>query len=424
MRVAPAIQENFKFRIPEVIVSRLKNGIEVHALGKGPEEVMRLDAVIMAGRPWEKVRLASRSTVRMLREGTKRKTGELISNRLDFLGANLSISENLDFALVTLSGLSKDYIELVEIFSELILEPTFPEKELETWKNQGLQKLAMDLADPDSLTYRGITESVFGKNHVYGYNSSEEDYKSLQVDQLKEHYLRTFTPSRTRIFFYFPEKNIPLLMDALESNLGSWKSKSTGLIEPNVLLGFEPIFKEKLIILPDSVQTSIKLAKHLFPRNHPDYPKFFMMNIIFGGYFGSRLMTNIREKKGYTYSIYSTMDTFLYDGFFYISTDVDHKYKKATLRAVIKEIELLKNEPVELEELRMAKNYLFGNMLNALDGPFQTLDFYKSLILDNLSSEIFQQWTQILSETSPLEIKEMANKYFSDNHWHTWIAGK
>ena len=159
-------------------------------------------------------------------------------------------------------------------------------------------------------------------------------------------------------------------------------------------------------------QCALKTGRHLFNKNHPDHAAFFMLNVIFGGYFGSRLMMSIREEKGYTYDISSNIDQYLHDGCFYVSTEASPEYVDPILREVHHQMDILCQEKVGDKELDMVKNYLMGTFLNMLDGPMNISSVMKSMILTDKTPEYFINFSQDLVNMSNERIMEVAQKYF------------
>jgi predicted Zn-dependent peptidase len=151
----------------------------------------------------------------------------------------------------------------------------------------------------------------------------------------------------------------------------------------------------------------------LFPnRHHPDFAPMVVLNTLFGGYFGSRLMSNIREDKGFTYGIYSSLTPYKHGGAITIHTEAGRDVLDAALKEVYYEMELLRTEEVDEEELLLVKNYLLGNLLGDLDGPFSILQRWRTLILNGFTVEHFNRNISIYKSITPKELKALAEKYF------------
>jgi predicted Zn-dependent peptidase len=174
---------------------------------------------------------------------------------------------------------------------------------------------------------------------------------------------------------------------------------------------------------PDSLQTAIKIGRRAFGRKHPDFNGLFVLNTILGGYFGSRLMTQIREKKGFTYNIYSTLDAYLDDGCLYIATEVDTVNAAATVRAIFSEMKKLREKPLPELELEMVRNYLLGMLLNGLDGPLNTSDLVRGMVVEALPWASFSQMVETIRTITPEELKSLAQRYFKAEDFWTVTAG-
>ena len=348
---------------------------------------MKLEVVFFAGRPFEDKRLVSRATSGLLKEGTESYTSAQMAEKVDFYGGTLSVPFGLDTSNIILYSLSRHFENLLPLLAEVVLTPSFPEDELSTFIQNNRHRLQIDLSKTDVVAYRKVTEYIFGKDHPYGYNSLPETYESLAREDLIRHYQKNYSSKNCEIFLSgkVTSQDISLLNRYLGKGMNDAPKPS-------------PIFKttnatpQKIKIShPESVQTAIRIGCQLFNRNHPDYNDWFVLNTILGGYFGSRLMANIREDKGYTYNIFSTLDTMNYGGCFYIGTEVGNELADVTLKEIYKEMWLLQEEPVTDEELSMVKNYLLGNMLTMLDGPFNIMDIIKTTTLEQLSEDSFPQ---------------------------------
>ena len=174
------------------------------------------------------------------------------------------------------------------------------------------------------------------------------------------------------------------------------------------------------VSLPNSLQSGIRVGRRLFSRRHPDFNGVFVLNTILGGYFGSRLMTNIREKKGFTYNIYSTADAMLHDGCLYIATEVNADKAAATLRAIFSEMKKLREKPVSDDELDMVRNYLLGMLLNGLDGPMNISDVVRNLLVEGLPLSAFDELVQAVRSIRPEDIQALAQQYLQPEDF--WVV--
>lgn len=416
---APLIKQVQNIHLPFPNKYILDNGIPVYEINKGTQDIIKIELVFTAGRPYESKKLAARSTASLIKEGTNKYSSSEISEKVDFYGGTLSTPYNLDTSNIVLYSLNRHLDELLPITAELIKYPEFPQDELDTYIKQSKQKLQVDLQKNDVVAYREITEYIFGKDHPYGYNSIPETYESLNREDLFNHHSQNYTKEGCMIFI--SGKSTPGIIKKLNEHFG--RGLYTG--EPSILTfpGRVPPAQNVKIDHPDSLQTAIRIGRRLFNRKHEDYNAMYLVNTILGGYFGSRLMTNIRENKGFTYNIYSSLDTMYRDGCFYIGTEVSNDLVDATKEEIYKELYLLQTQPVEREELEMVRNYLLGNLLTMLDGPFNTGEMIKTIISEGLSPQALELLVEKIKTISPDEIQHIAQKYFKKEDLWEVVVG-
>ncbi len=413
-KTAPPLREIQNIKWHKNKAHTLHNGIPLYEVNIGTQDILKFDILLNAGRWQESKQLVSRTTARLMREGTTNRSSAEIAETIDFYGGTLRIGSSLDMTSVSLFCLSKHFDRLLELTHEILTSPSFPEKELNNFMQNAKQQLRLESTKSDVLAYRKITEMMFGSHHPYGYNSSVEAYNELTRADLFEHFNTHFHSGNCKIMISgkTTEKTIEKI-DSLfghrfkEGTRRSFEHQPTP--EPN---------KSYEAALPDSVQSAIRIGFPFVGRKHPDYHSFYVLNTLFGGYFGSRLMTNIREDKGYTYGIYSTIDSMLNGSYFYIATETSHKFAGPTEQEILKEIRSFKSTPVSNEELSRCRNYLLGNILSSLDGPINVAGLNKMLILENLDFGYMERLVQKIKTIDQKELMALANKYFDEDTFY------
>ncbi|MCB0634762.1 MAG: insulinase family protein [Lewinella sp.] len=409
--------DHLELPMPDIV--HLDNGIPVYVTSMGTQDVIRLEIVFDAGRPFEKKRLASRATAALLKEGTERHNAAELAETLDFFGASLSQPFHLDTGNLVLYCLLRQFEEVLPLFTEMLDCPVFPEDELQSFIRRNQKSLKTDLAKTDVVAYRTITEKIFGEDHPYGYNSSVETYGQLERSDLLAHFERCYGIDNCRIFL--SGKVNKDVIRALNHHLG--QLSRTGKPISNSMEVTAPATGFCKIDHPESVQTAVRIGSRLFNRHHPDYSGFFVLNTILGGYFGSRLMANIREEKGYTYNIYSMLDAMHYDGCFYVGTEVGNEFVGDTLKQIYQEMEDLREEPVDEEELSMVRNYLMGNFLTMLDGPFNVSEVVRTQVMEGLPMDYFENMTEKVRTITAAELQSLAQRYFRrEDMWEVVVG--
>ncbi len=420
-KIPPAIHEVRDIQLPLPVLHHLDNGIRVYETQLGTQDIMKIDVVFMCGRPEETKKLTSRAASRLLREGTASRNAFQIADDIEFFAGTLQTPVQLDTASVGLYCMTKHFASLIPILAEVIHQPTYPEKELRTWANNNIERLKIELTKNETLAYRKITETIFGSQTAYGYSSVPEDYNALTRNDVAEYHDRYFTADNCIIFL--SGKTDAAHIALTNKYFGQMTTKrNAGIIQSYSDLTTIP---QKIKIKnDDTLQAAIRIGKRIGSRkSNPDYFGFMMLNTILGGYFGSRLMLNIREKKGYTYNIYSSADTYKHDGYFYISSEVGNKHVNKALKEIYIELERLQNDLVGDDELKMVKNYLLGNSLNMVDGPFAVGEVVRGCILDDVPFSVFNNFIQTISTVTPDDLRRLAQKYFNRADMTEIVAG-
>lgn len=410
-KISPRINEIRKVDVPEIRLDYLDNGIPVTIINLGTEDIVKMEVVHRAGRSFEHKKLTSKATAFLLKEGCGTWNAASFAEKFDFYGAGLKTTGNMDFVYSTLFTLGRHFPKVVPFMAEMYKTPHFSDDELHNFKQVYIQKLKEELTKNEVVSYRIITEEIFGPNHPYGYNSLPADYESLGREDIVRHFNDGFGVDNMDIFL--SGKITDEIIKQVNQSFGSLNKSSIpkSYTPAEERQGHICIEKPSL----NQHQAAVKIGRKLFGRTHPDQTPFFMLNTILGGYFGSRLMTSIREEKGYTYDIASSMDQMLYDGCFYISTDVSGNYLDATLKEVYEQMDRLCQDKVGDKELKMVKNYLTGNFLNMIDGPLNVSTVAKTLKLVNLPFTAFEDWLEGIIQTDAEHIREVAQRYLLKN---------
>ena len=389
---------------------RLENGAGLYDLRLGNQEILKIEWLFDAGRFYEIKPLASRIAAQQLKSGVEGYNADKLADFFDFYGAKLKIYDDFDNTCVRLYCLTKHLPTLLPLLYEILLHPIYDAKELEQFCSRNKQTLKLELQKNDVLAYRCFTELLFGEKHPYGYNSIPEFYDAINRDDLFEHHQRCYHAGGCKVIV--SGKTNDSIIDLIRQfTLKLPRGKTAAEIKVpefpnNVPLQFvQPAAK-------DSAQASIRIGCRMFDKKHPDYHAFSFVNSLLGGYFGARLMQNLREDKGYTYSIYSSMETMQNGGYFYIYTDVNTDVKDAALAEIYHELERLQHEPVPEEELNMLKNYSLGMFLNSVDGVFNVSSVIRELIEEDIPYDFFEDAVEKTKAIAAEEVMEIAQKYF------------
>jgi len=419
----PDITDAVKFQLslPPYQKISLQNGVEVFLMDMGTVDTLMMNVVFYAGNCFEEQNLIAPATNFMLKNGTRSKNAYEINEYFEYYGSYLNRSAGHETAELTLHCMKKNFNELLPLVAELITDSVFPEEELQIYKKNMQQRLQVNLRKNDFIAGRLIERYLFGANHPYGRYSSMEDYEVLQIAGLRDFYNKYYLGGRCLIFIAGP---LPADIETLvESNFGSLPLGGSEK-PPLPLTALEPEKEKKFRITNDSesVQGAIRIARNFPNRHHPDFQKMQVLNNILGGYFGSRLMANIREDKGYTYGIHSYLMNLTQESALMISTEAGKEVTEETIKETYLEMKRLCDEPVTEKELKTTRNFLIGTLLGDLDGPFQVAGRWKSLILNGLTDEYFYNGIETIKKIKPAELQELANKYLNPSDFYELVV--
>lgn len=395
----------------------LKNGIPFFELKAGAQPVLRLEFFIHAGSKYQSKVLQAGFTASQLSEGTKSFNAKQIADRLEYFGAFTQAETEDEYMVFTLHCLSKNFKDVWPVIKEIILSPVFPEQELKTAIKNGKQKLSVNLNKVEFIARREFSHTLFG-NHPYGKKAELVDYDNLTVADLQSYYKNYFNSGNCTIIASgnFDESVEKLMNEEFE--LPDEKTDFPSFRFENIL----PI--KKMIPKAGSVQNGIRMGKILFNRTHPDFLGVNVLNTLLGGYFGSRLMANIREDKGFTYGIGSALAGFHDTGVFLIATEVGSEVCKDALKEIYKEIDLLRNEKASDEELKLVKNYMLGSFLRNSDGPFAMADRFKTIHFSGLDYSYYDRYFETVNTITSERIQELAVKYFDPESMTEVVVGE
>ncbi len=416
--VAPPFQKISKINIRQPKKILFSNGLEFYTFNTSPQPVLKLDLIFRAGKWFEKNNGISFFTGKMLSEGVPGLNSAQIATTFDKYGAQLEISPGFDFLSLSVYCLSKHLKHLLPLINQIISEPLFPEKELNTLKNIQQQTLRVNNEKTNYVAGKKFRESLFGSIHPYGRILSETNINHI---------------SRNEVNHFFDEyiKNKPFTIIAsggYEADVINLISDHLGNVKITVRNDFSPIpvsGNQKDVVIRDDkrTQTSIQTGKLSIPMIHTDYHGLLILNEILGGYFGSRLMKNIREEKGLTYGIYSSLVNWKRSSYFVIAADVKKELCTKVVTEIKKEIIRLNESLVGSDELDTVKNYLLGQIQASVNTPFALAHLFKNLLINELTYTYYDNLIRTIEEITSEDIRMLANRYLSTDDMVTVSVG-
>jgi zinc protease len=421
-KLAPDFKTIDKINIQHAVSHTLDNGIKVYTIDSGSQELTKVEFLFKAGMYYQSQPLLASATNNLLETGTKNYSANELSDKIDFFGSFFECSVEQDFASLALFSLNRYLDESLHFVEDIIKNPTFPKDEFDIYLSNKKQKHLVNTEKVSVLARRRFSELVFGEQHPYGRDVKTDDFDRLTIAKVKEFYHTFYHSGNCSIIA--SGKLSDNLIDVLNSFFGKepWGQVQQVPV-PKVALDTSKQQKH-FIEKQDAIQSAVKVGRLLFNKKDPDYFKFQVLNTILGGYFGSRLMANIREDKGYTYGIGSGLASLVNAGYFFISTEVGVDVTNDTLKEIYKEIAILREELVDAEELETVRNYILGQFLRSVDGPYSLADKFKAIWEFDMGYDYFEKYFEAVKTITPEEIKSMANKYLQEKDLIELVVGK
>jgi zinc protease len=406
--IAPSFTRSIDFELitPEELT--LPNGAKVFFVSGGTQSVIRVEIILKAGRWFESVWGASHFSSQLLSKGTSGKNSFEIAQIFDQYGAHFEISPGLDVVSIALYTLSKNLPPTLALVRELLEDSVFPEKELTLSKNIYLQNLKVNNEKTSFQAAKLFRKKLFGENHPYGKELEAEDVTTLTTEHLREHYTslgKDFTLIVSGKIDDAARQNIIDAFGRLPYRVVADKQIASDIV--NTL--HERISKK------GSIQSSIRMGRKAIARSHADYASVLFLSHILGGYFGSRLMKNIREDKGLSYGIYASLHTLQQDNYTVIGADVNNENLDLTFEEIRKELKRLRTELIDAEELEIARNHFIGSLQAEITTPFAHADKIKNIFLFNLPQNYYQKLINTIDGIQSEELIGIAAQYFTED---------
>ncbi|MBA3972173.1 MAG: insulinase family protein [Bacteroidetes bacterium] len=421
-KVSPAFKTVDKIEMIRATEIRLTNKIPVYSINAGSQDLIRIEFLFSAGMYQQKMTLQAATVNAMLEEGTSKMNAAQIADAVDYYGAFLEVGVSQDSASVVLYTLNKHLKATLPVVEDVIKNATFPQNELDTHLTNKKQKFYVNNQKVANVARKRFSELIFGENHPYGISVKEADFDAINKEHLNTFYKTFYRANSCKIIIAGKiEADVyPLLEDHFGGN--DWTSDND-LKRPAVAIR-SVSEKEQLVFKEDALQSAIRIGKIMFNKNHPDFQPLQVLNTAFGGYFGSRLMSNIREDKGYTYGIGSGIASLQNSGYFFISTEVGVDVCKNAVKEIYFEMDRLRNDLIPADELELVKNYLLGTFLRSVDGPFAMADRFKGIMEYGLSYDYFDKYIATIKGITASELRGLAQTYFDRDSMIELVVGK
>ncbi len=355
----------------------------------------------------------------LLSEGTTNRTKKEIDDAIDFIGATLSTGATSVFG----SSLSRHKETLLDLMSDVLLNPSFPEAELQRMITQSISGLATVPSDAGAMAQNVATRMVYGPDHPYGEVITEESLKNISVEQIREYYQTYFRPNVAYLVIV-GDISVDEAREVASRYFGSWKPAEV----PTHTYPVPKAPEGRKVAFADRAGAVQSLVRVTYPvelqPGSPDAIRASVMNAVLGGgAFSGRLMQNLREDKGYTYGAGSSLSSDRIIGRFIAGTEVRNNVTDSTLTEIFYEMERLIREPVSEKDLELTKNYMIGTFARSLENPRTIANFALNIARYDLPEDYYATYLEKLNAVSPEEIQQMAAKYLTPDQAIVVVAG-
>ena len=401
---APPSQLSSDYSLARPEIFKLSGGKDLFAFRDLQQEAVKLELIFSSGK-WHESKLGvSHFTAHMLSKGTTKKNSFQIAEGLDSLGAQWEVAPGFDFTYLSLFSLRKNLLTSLRIIIELLEGPSFDEGELRLLKEISAQSLRVNNEKTNVVASKEIRKAVFGLHHPYGSSMEEADIGNVSRVDLQQFFSHHFSLHSVFLVGRLSDEEIRDVVNIIPPLIARKEKDPDYEVVPG---------RSHTLTKPGGVQASIRLAKKCLSKtDSPEYFDAAMFNHMLGGFFGSRLMKNIREEKGLTYGIYSSLNHFLHSDFWMIGAEVSQKNAAEAVWEIKREIKMLQEEAIPPRELEVARNYFIGSWQSENSTLFAVADKVKSLHLSGLSEGFYARLLEHIQHITPAQIQFAANHYF------------
>lgn len=392
-----------------------ESGIPIYLMRNQFSEAVKIDLIFDAGSIHHEIPVAG-ITTGLLLAGTETQTMAEINDKIDDFGGFFNSSVSADEAFLSIYGLNESILTISKIIEEALFNASFPEAELTHLKRERIQQLKVSLEKVSILAQRSFQAELF-KDTPYGRISQEDDFSKIQSSDVHAFFKKNFKKGLKKINWVGNPSQEEI--QSLCSLFSRWSYE----LNPTETMNFNPVVGLKTIEKEGALQTAIRMGKLLFDRSHPDYHHMTVLNTVFGDYFGSRLMSNIREDKGYTYGIGSYLLENQSKGYMLIGTEVGTDYLQDTLQQIESEMHRLQTEMIPWDELNLVKNYLSGQFLRSADGPFAMMELHTMVETRGLTYAFYEEALEAIQHVTPEILLQTAQNHLNFKDFLIVTAG-
>ena len=393
----------------------------MYLLDGADKGVVRFDLLFKGGYAVQDKPLQAMFTNRMLREGAGALTAAEISRRLDYYGAWIDMYSSQNCNHITLYTMSKHFVPLLHVLEDMVKNPQFPQENLDTVKSNNKAYFTINSQKVDVVSQRHFEHSLWGSGHPLGHVVCAGDYDAITRDDIQDYYNLYYGSRNCTIFLSGTVDDV--ILTAVENCFGATSWGCANECVPIEVAPPASLPGRSAIHLPDTMQSAVKVGFMAMDANHPDFFKFRFLSVLLGGYFGSRLMSNIREENGYTYHIAAELDAYGHRNAFMVSSEAATEYVEPLLKEVYREMERLATEPVEESEMELVRNYIMGELCREYEGQSAKSEVFINTWLSGVDFSSVNRYIDEIKSVTPADLQRLAREYFNKERMIEIIAG-
>jgi zinc protease len=414
-KTAPILQEINQLQLVAPEKYAITEQVPLYYLENKHSEGFKLDIYFNGGFRSDN-RLLAKMSNKLILSGTSTKTSTDIDNQIDVLGGFTGQEHTSEDATISVLGQNKYFHELSNIVLDAIANAAVPSRDFNQVLATEKQRFIVQQQKVSTQARRLFLQALYSGTFMSKLTETA-DYDMIDRQEVIDFIAANYKKGLLKVTLIgnISAKKRTMFIQQLQQFCGPIKN------QPVLKLATKSTLKHHEIL--NKVQSAIRIGKPLFNRTHEDYPKFVLLNTLLGGYFGSRLMKNIREDKGLTYGIGSGIAQAFDHGYFFISTEVNKEKREEAIELILAEIELLQQEKVSEEELRIVKNYSIGQLLKNSDGPFAQMDRFLAVEKLGMSLDYYTVLLQAFKSCTADDIITLASRHLNRNDIIVCSAG-
>ena len=421
MKTVPEIKPVVVEKMVLPLETVMPNGVSLYTLAGGGKHIVRFELLFKGGYAVQKKPLQATFTNRMLREGVDGMSSEEISRRLDYYGAWMETYSSQNCNHVLLYCLRKHSLPLIAMLEDLIKRPLFPDTNLEIVRRNGKAHFEVNSKRVDMVAQRHFENALWGEGHPLAHIVEPGDYDNITRDDLLWYYNNFYSSFNLSVFVSGDVDDVvnSAVIESFGMNEWGVANLRTDVFVPSP----SSLTGRRNVKIEGTLQTAVKIGFMAMEVSNPDFHKFRFLTVLLGGYFGSRLMSNIREDNGYTYHISAEVDAYGKRNAFMISSETANEYVELCIEEIYKELDSLCNDSITDVEVENVRNYILGEMCRECEGVTAKSEVFVNALLSGESFVSVNEYLDVVKNVAAKELNAIAKKYFNSEKMIEVVAG-